>query len=362
MTGGLVLVAISLFWQSHLSGRLGLRSFLAPGFVLMGVGMGFIMTPMSTAAMNAVDRTKAGVAGGILSMSRMVGGTLGVAVLAAFIGNPSEPEQFVASLGDGLLIGAIVAAVGARRRVEAHLARAGRRRAGPAPPGRRGGRAARGGRARGRRRVSRARSARAAARFGTLRRLLMRLPTGLVKHRRARLRRALVVAVVLFAGGGEGAALALLPPTDPERSGPRPPDLAAAFASVTAAPTPLEPRTRRRARRTRLLPQDRSRRVAASAGASFMALYREAARAFGVSWRLIASIHRQETAFSSRAEHLPRPQRVRLLRRADAVQRLQRPAEHLGSSTASPSAKAGARAATRTARARTRRSTTTSTR
>jgi hypothetical protein len=68
---------------------------------------------MSTAAMNAVDRTKAGVAGGILSMSRMIGGTLGVAVLGAFIGNPGNPEAYVSSLGHGLLVGAIVAAVGA---------------------------------------------------------------------------------------------------------------------------------------------------------------------------------------------------------------------------------------------------------
>ncbi len=112
MTGGLVLVAISLFWQSHLSVGAGF-SFLAPGFVLMGIGMGLIMSPMSTAAMNAVDRTKAGVAGGILSMSRMVGGTLGVAVLGALVGNPSEPEEFVAALGHGLEIGATVAALGA---------------------------------------------------------------------------------------------------------------------------------------------------------------------------------------------------------------------------------------------------------
>ena len=68
---------------------------------------------MSTAAMNAVDRTKAGVAGGILSMSRMIGGTLGIAVLGALVGNPSDPAGYVASLGDGLLVGAIVAAVGA---------------------------------------------------------------------------------------------------------------------------------------------------------------------------------------------------------------------------------------------------------
>jgi hypothetical protein len=38
---------------------------------------------MSTAAMNAVDVTKAGVASGVLSMGRMVGGSLGVAVTGA---------------------------------------------------------------------------------------------------------------------------------------------------------------------------------------------------------------------------------------------------------------------------------------
>jgi hypothetical protein len=38
---------------------------------------------MSTAAMNAVADTKAGIASGILSMNRMIGGTLGVAVIGA---------------------------------------------------------------------------------------------------------------------------------------------------------------------------------------------------------------------------------------------------------------------------------------
>jgi hypothetical protein len=42
-----------------------------------------------------------------------------------------------------------------------------------------------------------------------------------------------------------------------------------------------------------------SRHVPASAEAGFLPLYRKAAGAFGVSWRLIASIHRQETAFST---------------------------------------------------------------
>jgi hypothetical protein len=53
--------------------------------MLMGAGIGLVMSPMSTAAMNAVDRTKAGVASGTLSMSRMVGGTFGVAVMGALV-------------------------------------------------------------------------------------------------------------------------------------------------------------------------------------------------------------------------------------------------------------------------------------
>jgi hypothetical protein len=54
---------------------------LLPAFVLMGIGMALVMSPMSTAAMNAVPANKAGVASGILSMNRMVGGTFGVALL-----------------------------------------------------------------------------------------------------------------------------------------------------------------------------------------------------------------------------------------------------------------------------------------
>jgi hypothetical protein len=125
---------------------------LLPGFILMGTGMGLVMSPMSTAAMNAVDRAKAGVASGTLSMSRMVGGTFGVAVMGALvtaIGRskidselPSLPasarsalantlgsgstiphasphivavthDAFVSALGTGLTIGAIVAAASA---------------------------------------------------------------------------------------------------------------------------------------------------------------------------------------------------------------------------------------------------------
>jgi MFS family permease len=84
MTFGLLSVSGALFWQSQLTVSSGYGTLL-PGFMLMGVGMAFVMSPMSTAAMNSVAQAKAGVASGILSMSRMVGGTFGVAVLGALV-------------------------------------------------------------------------------------------------------------------------------------------------------------------------------------------------------------------------------------------------------------------------------------
>jgi len=89
MTAGLLIVAGSLFWQGHLQVDTS-YGFLVGAFMLMGLGMGLVMSPMSTAAMNSVQVAKAGVAGGILSMSRMVGGTFGVAAVGALFQQISD--------------------------------------------------------------------------------------------------------------------------------------------------------------------------------------------------------------------------------------------------------------------------------
>ena len=84
MTGGLVAISVSMFLLTRITVHESYGVLLV-SLVLMGLGMGFVMSPMSTAAMNSVDRAKAGVASGILSMTRMVGGTFGVAVMGAII-------------------------------------------------------------------------------------------------------------------------------------------------------------------------------------------------------------------------------------------------------------------------------------
>jgi EmrB/QacA subfamily drug resistance transporter len=89
MTVGLSLAALALFLQSQLTASSTYGDLLFP-FMIMGLGMGLTMSPMSTAAMNSVSPDKAGVASGILSMSRMVGGTFGVAAIGALFQSLSK--------------------------------------------------------------------------------------------------------------------------------------------------------------------------------------------------------------------------------------------------------------------------------
>ena len=124
MTFGLACVSGSLFWQSHITVASGYGQLL-PGFVLMGIGMAFVMSPMSMAAMNSVAQTKAGVASGILSMNRMVGGTFGVAVLGAMVSTlgrskidellptlaPGQRAELAAGLGSGGILHGVSPAV-----------------------------------------------------------------------------------------------------------------------------------------------------------------------------------------------------------------------------------------------------------
>ena len=102
IVSGLTIVAASLLWQSQLGVDTG-YGFLLPAFVAMGVGVALTMSPMSTAAMNAVDQTKAGAASGILSMSRMVGGTFGVAALGALVAalGRSKIEELLPAIPSG---------------------------------------------------------------------------------------------------------------------------------------------------------------------------------------------------------------------------------------------------------------------
>jgi MFS family permease len=119
IAGGLTIVAASLFSFSGLAVDSGYLDLL-PGFMLLGIGIALTMSPMTSAAMNAVPVEKAGIASGVLSMFRMVGGSLGVAVTGAIFqaaaGRSFEgasPQDFVDGLGLAMLVSGVVALAGA---------------------------------------------------------------------------------------------------------------------------------------------------------------------------------------------------------------------------------------------------------
>ena len=86
-----------------------------------GVGMGIAMGPMTTAALSTVPVDEAGVASGVVTTSRQVGGALGIAVMGAIVAaaetvpptDPRFPLQFVEGFQHALEAGAAIALAGA---------------------------------------------------------------------------------------------------------------------------------------------------------------------------------------------------------------------------------------------------------
>jgi MFS family permease len=87
---GLVLAAagLALFARSPVAG-----SFLVhvlPGMLLLGLGAGVAFNPVLLAAMSDVDPQDAGLASGVVNTSFMMGGALGLAVLASMAAARTE--------------------------------------------------------------------------------------------------------------------------------------------------------------------------------------------------------------------------------------------------------------------------------
>jgi EmrB/QacA subfamily drug resistance transporter len=101
MVTGLSLTTFALLLQTRIDVHTG-YGLLLPAFILMGIGMALVMSPMSTAAMNSVAPEKAGVGSGILSMSRMVGATFGVAALGALFQHLARGQLAERLAGTGI--------------------------------------------------------------------------------------------------------------------------------------------------------------------------------------------------------------------------------------------------------------------
>jgi len=74
-------VGLALFARAPVDGSIAVD--VLPGMLLLGVGAGIAFNPLLLAAMIDVDDSESGLASGIVNTSFMMGGALGLAVLAS---------------------------------------------------------------------------------------------------------------------------------------------------------------------------------------------------------------------------------------------------------------------------------------
>jgi EmrB/QacA subfamily drug resistance transporter len=120
ITLGMGLLAAGLILFSRLDAHAGFVDLL-PGMLIGGVGMGLAMGPMTTAALSTVSVDEAGVASGVVTTSRQVGGALGIAIMGAIVAaaetvsrtDPRFARQFIVGFQHALETGAAIALAGA---------------------------------------------------------------------------------------------------------------------------------------------------------------------------------------------------------------------------------------------------------
>jgi MFS family permease len=94
---------------------------LLPGFLVIGVGIGFSFVPISIAALAGVQPAEAGLASGLINTSQQIGGALGIAALSTIATSSTEnavasgtavPAALVDGFTTAFLAGVFIAAVG----------------------------------------------------------------------------------------------------------------------------------------------------------------------------------------------------------------------------------------------------------
>jgi len=83
LVAGMSFIAAGLLWFTQVSVGGSYAVDLLPGFLLIGVGLGFSFVPISIAALAGVRAEEQGLASGLINTSQQVGGALGIAALAA---------------------------------------------------------------------------------------------------------------------------------------------------------------------------------------------------------------------------------------------------------------------------------------
>jgi len=121
LLAGMALLTVGLVYFTQVSVGGSYVGDLLPGFLLIGIALGFSFVPISIAAVAGVQDSEAGLASGLINTSQQIGGALGIAVLSTIATTRTEDAvgggtPLPAALTDGFqaafLVGVGIAVAG----------------------------------------------------------------------------------------------------------------------------------------------------------------------------------------------------------------------------------------------------------
>jgi len=121
LVAGMSFLTAGLVYFTQVSVNGSYLGDLLPGFLIVGVGIGFSFVPISIAALAGVSPAEAGLASGLINTSQQIGGALGIAALStiatsqtsdALAAGTAVPAALVDGFQAAFLVGAIIAALG----------------------------------------------------------------------------------------------------------------------------------------------------------------------------------------------------------------------------------------------------------
>jgi EmrB/QacA subfamily drug resistance transporter len=118
---GMTLLTAGLVYFTQVSVGGSYVGDLLPGFLLIGIGIGFSFVPISIAALAGIQAAEAGLASGLINTSQQIGGALGIAALSTIATSRTDdavaagsalPAALVDGFGAAFLAGVIIAGLG----------------------------------------------------------------------------------------------------------------------------------------------------------------------------------------------------------------------------------------------------------
>jgi hypothetical protein len=118
---GMAMLTVGLVYFTQVSVDGSYLGDLLPGFLVIGVGIGFSFVPISIAALAGVQPDEAGLASGLINTSQQIGGALGIAALStiatsqttdAIASGAAPPVALVDGFSAAFTAGAVIAAFG----------------------------------------------------------------------------------------------------------------------------------------------------------------------------------------------------------------------------------------------------------